>query len=191
MTDPQLSAAGDEALLGYEPWLRLLARLEIDSRFGGKFSASDVVQQTLLAAWRDWDQFRGDGEPQRRAWLRRILAHQLAHLARHFAVAQKRDLAREVSLDASLAQSSQRLDQFLAADQTSPSGAVAAREQAVQLAQALERLPDDYRQVLYLRNLLDLPHDEVARRMNRSPGAVRMLWVRALAALREQAAGLE
>jgi DNA-directed RNA polymerase specialized sigma24 family protein len=66
----------------YESWLRWLARREIDSRFHGKFSASDAVQQTMIEAWKGWDNFRGEEEPQRRAWLRQILAHQLAHLAR-------------------------------------------------------------------------------------------------------------
>ena len=41
------------------------------------------------------------------------------------------------------------------------------------------RLPDDYREVLILRNLEGLSHEEVAQRMGRDVGAVRMLWVRA------------
>jgi RNA polymerase sigma-70 factor (ECF subfamily) len=180
--------AGDERtgwLLKYEAWLRLLARNEIDSRFAGKFDASDAVQQTLLAAWQGWDQFRGNAEAQRLAWLRQILAHQLAHLARHYAGTQKRDVGRELSIDQTLCRSAQRLDALLPAGDASPSGIVAANEQRLQLAQALEALPDDYRQVIVLRNLEDLPHAEVARQMNRTEGAVRMLWVRALAALRD------
>jgi RNA polymerase sigma-70 factor (ECF subfamily) len=47
-----------------------------------------------------------------------------------------------------------------------------------------EDLPDDYRTVIMNRNLEDLSHEEVAERMNRTPGAVRMLWLRALAELR-------
>lgn len=173
----------------HEAWLKLLARLEIDSRFQGKFSASDAVQQTLLAAWQDWEKFRGDDEPQRRAWLRQILAHELAHLTRGFA-AQKRDVGRELSLEASLEHSSLRLAGLAVTDQSSPSGRLEAREQSLHLAQVLERLPDDYRTVLVLRNLEDLPHEEVARRMNRSVGAVRMLWVRALQRLKKELAGL-
>jgi RNA polymerase sigma-70 factor (ECF subfamily) len=57
-------------------------------------------------------------------------------------------------------------------------------EQQLQLAAALEQLPEDYRQVILLRHIEQLPHSEIARRMNRSEGAVRMLWVRALAQLR-------
>jgi RNA polymerase sigma-70 factor (ECF subfamily) len=171
--------------LQYEAWLRLLARKEIDSRFAGKFDPSDAVQQTLLEAWKGWDHCRGTDEPQRLAWLRQILAHQLAHLARHYAGTQKRDVQREQSLEASLAESAARLDVLAAGRDLTPSGIASASEQRLLLARALDQLPADYRQVIMLRNLEDLPHEEVARQMNRSPGAVRMLWVRALAALRE------
>jgi RNA polymerase sigma-70 factor (ECF subfamily) len=174
----------------YEPWLRLLARVEIDSRFAGKFSASDAVQQTLTEAWRCWSEFRGQGERERLAWLRQILAHQLAHLARHYAGTQKRDIAREVSLEQSLAQSTARLEHMLAADNSSPSQQIERREQQLLLADVLERLPDDYRRVLILRHLSGLSHAEVAKQMNRSIGAVRMLWIRALARLRDEVSGL-
>jgi RNA polymerase sigma-70 factor (ECF subfamily) len=49
----------------------------------------------------------------------------------------------------------------------------------------LETLPSDYRQVIMLRNIEEMSHQEVALRLNRSVGAVRMLWVRALKALRD------
>ena len=60
------------------------------------------------------------------------------------------------------------------------------REQAVILANTLGQLPDDYREVILLRNLQGLAHEEVAQRMGRAVGAVRMLWVRALARLRQE-----
>ena len=180
------SDARTEWLIRYESWLKTLARLEIDSRFQGKFSASDAVQQTLLEAWKDWDGFRGTEEPQRLAWLRQILAHQLAHLARHYAGTQKRDVSREVSMQDSLAKSSDRLAGMLPTDISTPSIQAAAREQQLRLAEVLQKLPDDYREVIVLRNLQELPHAEVARRMDRKEGAVRMLWVRALKKLREE-----
>lgn len=172
-------------LLKYEAWLRLLARNEIDSRFAGKFDASDAVQQTLLEAWKGWENFRGSAEPQRLAWLRQILAHQLAHLARHYAGTGKRDVSREVSIEHTLNQSAQRLDSLLPASDASPSGLAVANEQRLQLAEVLERLPADYRLVILLRNVEEFSHEEIAERMQRSVGAVRMLWVRALAALRD------
>ena len=43
----------------------------------------------------------------------------------------------------------------------------------------------DYREVIILRNLEGLSHNDVARRMDPGVEAVRMLWVRALARLRQ------
>jgi RNA polymerase sigma-70 factor (ECF subfamily) len=183
--------AKGQLLLRYQPWLQLLARLHAESRFQGKFDPSDIVQQTLLEAFRALPQFRGQTEPELKAWLRQILAHALAHEIRRYRGTQQRDLAREVSLEEALAQSSQRLENMLAASGSSPSQQAAQREQEVLLADMLARLPEDYREVIILRNLEDLSHEEVARRMNRSVGAVRMLWVRALARLRQELAKLE
>jgi RNA polymerase sigma-70 factor (ECF subfamily) len=180
------AAAQGEILLRYQPWLRLLARLQIDSRFQGKFDASDIVQQTLLEACRDLPQFRGTTEAELRAWLRQILAHVLAHEIRRYHGTQQRDVDREVSLDQALAESSQRLGDMLAAPGSSPSQQAARHEQEVLLADVLARLPADYREVIILRNLEGLSHEEVAQLMGRTVGAVRMLWVRALTRLRQE-----
>jgi RNA polymerase sigma-70 factor (ECF subfamily) len=179
------TAAGD-LLRRYQGWLALLARLQIDRRFQGKFGASDVVQQTLLEACRALPQFRGRTEAELTAWLRQILAHVLAHEFRRYHGTRRRDSAREVSLEQELAESSRRLGDVLEAPGSSPSEQAARREQEVRLADVLARLPDDYREVIVLRNLEGLSHEEVARRMSRSGGAVRMLWVRALARLRQE-----
>jgi RNA polymerase sigma-70 factor, ECF subfamily len=180
--------AGDQLLGRFAPWLRLMARLQGESRFRAKFDPSDVAQQALLEAVRAFPQFRGATEPEFIAWLRQILAHALAHEVRRYAGTQKRDLDREVSFERELGQTSQRLGDVLAATGTSPSRQVARREQEVLLAAVLDRLPADYREVVILRHLEGLSHEAVARRMGRQPGAVRMLWVRALARLREEAA---
>lgn len=172
-------------LVKYEGWLRILARREIDSRFHGKFSASDAVQQTMIEAWKGWDGFRGENEAQRRAWLRQILAHQLAHLARQFAGTKKRNVAREVAIEQSLAHSAAKLENILQAHVSSPSRRAIQDEQNLQLASALDQLSEDHRTVITLRNLDDLSHAEVAERMGRTEGAVRMLWVRALSELRD------
>lgn len=182
-------AAQDTLLRTFEPWLRVLARAQVDSRFGAKFDPADIVQQTLLEAVRGFASFRGTTEAELAAWLRTILGHVLAHEMRRYEGTQKRDLAREVSFDQELSAVSQRLGDLVPAAGTSPASAAIHQERALQLARPLESLPDDYRTVLVLRHLEDLPHEEIARRMNRPPGAVRMLWVRALARLREAAQG--
>jgi len=182
---------GDEAaraavLAPFQPWLQLLARLQIDREFQGKFDPSDIAQQTMLEAYRDLPRFRGQSEPELLAWLRQILAHVLGHEIRRHRGTQQRDLSREVSLEQSLAQSSLRLGSILADDGPSPSQQAVTREQEVRLAEVLARLPEEYREVIVLRNLEELPHEEIAQRMGRSVGAVRMLWLRALAQLRSE-----
>ena len=78
----------------------------------------------------------------------------------------------------------------LAATGTTASAVAARRERAVLLADALESLPADYREVVILRNLEGLKFSEVATRMDRSSGAVRMLWARAIERLSEALEGL-
>ncbi len=178
------AAAPGALVCRYQPWLQLLARLQMNSQFQGKFSQSDIVQQTLLEACRDLPQFRGETEGELLAWLRQILAHVMAHEFRRYRGTQQREIGREVSLEAALAESSQRLGDFLAASGSSPSQQAERHEQEVLLADALAKLPDDYREVIILRNLEGLSHEETAARMQRSVGATRMLWVRALARIK-------
>jgi RNA polymerase sigma-70 factor (ECF subfamily) len=178
-----------EALPRYRTWLGLLARVEVESRWGRKFDPSDVVQQTLLEAHRAAGQFRGRTEAELLGWLRQILARVLAHEVRRYKGTQRRDVGREVSLQQALEASSRRLGALFTTSDPSPSAQADRREQELRLAEALARLPDDYREVLLLRNFEGLAHDEVAARMGRAPGAVRMLWVRALARLRRELGG--
>ena len=178
------SAAGDALCRHLEPWLRLIAQQQMESRLQAKFDPSDLVQQTMIEVARDLGKFRGGTEGEFLAWVRQVLVHALAHEIRRYRGTQKRDVNREVSLDQSLSAVSQRLGDLLPASATSPTGQAVRHERELVLARALERLPDDYRTVLVLRHLEGLAHEEVARRMGRQSGAVRMLWVRALAKLR-------
>jgi RNA polymerase sigma-70 factor, ECF subfamily len=183
---PGDESARSVALGQYQGWLGMLARLQIDARLRAKFDPSDVVQQTLVEAVRAWPQFRGGTGPELAAWLRQILARVLAHEIRRYTGTDRRNVVREISLDEALAESSRRLRTAIAAPDTSPSAQAAQHEHELQLADALSRLPDDYREVILLRNVEGLTHEDVAVRMGRGVGAVRMLWVRALARLRAE-----
>jgi RNA polymerase sigma-70 factor (ECF subfamily) len=180
---------GDESALGrllerYRAYLTLLARLQIGRRLQGKADEADMVQDTFLEAARHFALFRGETEPEFTAWLRQILATCLAHLVRRYYGTQARDVRLERMLEDDLVQSSQAIDRGLIAEQSSPSQRASRREQAVLLADALERLPPDYREVIILRHLEGLTFPEVATRMGRSLDSVEKLWVRALPRLR-------
>ena len=185
--------AGDTLALGrllelYRNYLRLLARSLIRPPLQVRLDASDLVQETFLKAHREFAQFAGSGERELVAWLRQILIRTLANQAKHHR-AWGRDQRRQESLDVLFDRSSLAIQQQLADSIPSPSAHAVRREQAVLLADALARLPADYREVFILRNLEQVPVDQIAARMGRSPNAVRKLWGRALVALKQALEG--
>src|SRR5262245_15463449 len=106
--DPDAPSPADE-IMPYRDYLHLLARLQIDPRLRARVDLSGVVQQTLLEAHQRRHQLRAG---HALAWLRAILAHNLADELRKLR-AGKRALAREHSLEAELEASSARLDGWL------------------------------------------------------------------------------
>jgi len=173
--------ASDPHLEAFRNYLELLARVRLDPRLRGKLDPADLVQQTLLRAVEAQDRFRGD-DARRAAWLRTILAHVMIDAVRKFG--RPGGGEREPSLEAALEQSSARLEAFLAADGTSPSGRAERNERLLRLADALARLPEDQRRAVELRHLQALPLAEIAARMGRSVDAVVGLIHRGLRALR-------
>jgi RNA polymerase sigma-70 factor (ECF subfamily) len=186
--------AGDVVALGrllelYRSYLATLARLQIGRRLQGKVDASDLVQETFLEAHRDFAQFRGAHEAELVGWLRQMLARNLANQVQRYYGTQRRDLRLEQQMALEVDQSSQVLDHGLVAACSSPSGQAVRREQAVLLADALDGLPEDYREVLVLRHLEGFSFPQVAQRMGRSVEAVKKLWARALDRLRRSLGG--
>jgi RNA polymerase sigma-70 factor (ECF subfamily) len=176
-------AAPERPLERYRSYLRLLAGLHLDPRLRGKLDPSDVVQQTLLQAHQGLPGFRGQ-QAQLAAWLRQILARNLAMAVRDFARG-KRDLARERSLEAALAGSSERLGAWLAAGQPSPSEEAQRHEQAVRLAEALGRLPEAQREALVLQHWHGWSLAQIGEHLGRTPAAVAGLLHRGLEQLRK------
>jgi RNA polymerase sigma-70 factor (ECF subfamily) len=172
----------------YRNYLLVLASTQIERRIRPRVSPSDIVQETMLRAHKNFGQFRGTTERELVAWLRQILVNSLAKFVEQHVLAARRDVRREVSIErlgAALEQSTIQLAALLPAAGKSPSMAAQQREEAVVLADRLSQLPDDYREVLVLRNLQALPFEEVAQQMDRSVGATRMLWLRAIEKLRD------
>jgi RNA polymerase sigma-70 factor (ECF subfamily) len=180
--DPGAEAEGRD-LERFRSYLHLLARMQLGAKLRGKLDPSDVVQQTLLQAHQALGQFRGTDDGARAAWLRQILARNLAHAARDLGRA-KRDVARERSLEAALEESSAQLGDWLAAEQSSPSQRADRNEQVVRLAEALAQLPEAQREALVQHYWQDRPLADIARDLGRSPAAVAGLLHRGLKQLR-------
>ncbi len=177
-------AAAGRLLEHYSTYLTLLARVQIGRRLQGKADPGDIVQETFLEAHRQIARFRGTSEAELLAWLRRILAGQIALLLRRYLGTKGRDVTLERELGVQLDQSSQAMDGGFIATLSTPSQHASRREQAVLLAEALRGLSEDHREVIVLRHLEALTFPEVAARMGRSEDSVQKLWVRALANLR-------
>jgi RNA polymerase sigma-70 factor (ECF subfamily) len=190
---------GDEGQLGallelYRNYLRMLATAQLDGPLRQRICPSDLVQEAMLGAYRDFPKFRGESKKELLAWLRRILINCLYHAYEVHIKARRRDVRRDVRLDdvrSEDGQSSVAQPQLIAAQAASPSTEGQRRERAQKLMEQLGTLRPDYRTVIVLRSLQGLSFDDVAERMQRKPGTVRMLWLRAINEFRKVCVAVE
>lgn len=180
---------GDRQSIGdllsqYRNYLLVLGISQFQQRLRPRVSPSDIVQDVMLRAHCHFGQFRGHTERELLAWLREILINSLARFVEQHVRAAKRDIRREISLETFTAAVGPLPELMNADSQQAPSASVSLGEQTSLLAALLQQLPEHYREVLVLRNIQGLAFEEVATRLKRSPGATRMLWLRAIEKLR-------
>lgn len=147
--------------------------------------ASDVVQQTLMEAHKNRDDFRGTTDKELAGWLKQILRNRLIDMARYWN-GQKRDMMRDVDLEQNVSETFGRVDEWIFASQTSPSMRAHKNEMLFRLPHAIEQLPDELRDVVLLHHLqgkklgeiatqLDCDRSTVARRLMRGLEQLRRL----------------
>ncbi|HLJ12247.1 MAG TPA: sigma-70 family RNA polymerase sigma factor [Planctomycetaceae bacterium] len=175
-------SARDRLFAACRNYVSIAARAEMASWLKSKVDSSDLVQQTLLEAHRGLADFRGTTEGEWLGWLKRILVHNAADFVRRYHGVEKRCAGREVAL---AGPESGFGSPALSDGGPTASQVVMQKELQLQVADALSRLPEDYQEVVILRNLQQLPFDEVAARMGRSRPAVQMLWMRAIRKLQD------
>lgn len=167
---------GDQHALGLlfdrlRPYIRVIIQgATRDSEFSAA-DQSDLIQDVLVQALKSIRSFEGNSPGELVRWVRTIAIR----------VAQQ-----------SLARSAQRPAAVRAVDGLSvfsrkggPATTLMEQERAAQVALTLARLPDEMRQLLIYRIFDDLSHDEIAGRMHRSPGAIRVMFFRAMQRFRE------
>lgn len=181
--------SGDQEALGelldsYRKFVKFLARSGLHHHLQGKADPSDLAQEVCIAAHGNMADFRGQTPEEFAGWLRGILSNVLAMHLRKYLGTQKRDPRLEQNLNASLVNASGFLQSKIAADVTSPSQHFARNEAFLQLAEALESLPEHYREVIVLRHVEGMSFADVAKSMDKSVDSVEKLWVRGLAKLR-------
>ena len=156
-------------------YLLLIANQDLPDALQAKLGASDLVQETLLAAHQNFQQFRGESAEELNGWLRQILCNELYSAGRRFTGTKKRRADREHWLNDS------RIEQPPLADSLNTPGATALQsEEERLLAAAMAKLPDTYQQAIRLRNWDKLKFDEIGLRMGMSGEAARKIWSRAI-----------
>lgn len=126
--------------------------------------AEDLVQETLLRAFDRFDTYRSDGSP--RAWLHTIMRNLFYNAYR-----KKTREPRQVSLEvfepseSALAPSQPAID--------SPERAVLSQIEGAAALRAIRALPSDYREVIVLADIENLPYQDIADSLNIPVGTVR------------------
>jgi RNA polymerase sigma-70 factor (ECF subfamily) len=167
-------------------YLLAIANQRLDEQLHAKLGGSDLVQQTLMHAHRDFANFRGRSEAELLAWLQRILLNEVARANRDFLETAKRDVSREVPFGHQ--DGSRGGGSWLPAETDTPSKQAAAKEEDARLRQALARLSAPYQQVIELRNRDLLAFAEIGAQMSISEERARRMWARAIERLRDDLA---
>jgi RNA polymerase sigma-70 factor (ECF subfamily) len=165
-------------LESFRPYVRLLVSALRKGRAPGRLDDSDLIQDALFEAHRQFAQFRGSTVAELAAWLRPVVLRAAGHTLRGHLGTGKRDAGREHSAEG--------LEELSVDPGSSPSGQAMRHEMNARLAERLARLPDDMQQVLLGRHMDDLSYAELAEQMGRSEAALRVLYTRALRRLREE-----
>ena len=180
----QSARDGDDAALN-EIWRQLRSYLlifadqRLDDGLKGKLDASDVVQQSLLEAHRDFGEFRGESESELKSWISRLVVHNLMDAGRRFRQSQQRSVMKEVALTAET--------EFSAVKSSSSASSIfRRRETDDELLRAVSELPERSQQILELRHRMGMSHAEIGRGLGMTEVAARKLWSRIVEELQER-----
>ena len=155
---------------------RLIGRMTRDEGL-----IQDLAQETFLRAWRALPQFRGESAFY--TWLYRIAVN----TARKALAESRRD---PVLTESELAPAGDDEETFrpesepMSAD--TPEGVLASRQIAAAVNAAVDRLSEDLRQAVLLREIEGLSYEEIAEIMNCPVGTVRSRIFRAREAIAQR-----
>lgn len=140
-----------------------------------RMDAEDVLQEVAIEAINSWHTL--SDEQNAGAWLVTLAKRKVARILRDQVGVAARDPRREHAMKTDLPVADRRSGPVTAADR---------KDRLQLLALAMEKLPDDYREVILLTKIEGLPAKEVGVRMERSENAVNLLLSRALKKLSQE-----
>ncbi len=130
-----------------------------------KAMAEDLTEEVFLKAWRSIGKYRWRGQPFS-AWLYRIARN---HVIDHYRTNRQH----------------QMLEDNILADTGDPEREAEGKQTQKQLLEAISTLPEQQRQVIIMKFIEDMDNREIEEATGKSQGAIRILQMRALAALRQ------
>ena len=150
-----------------------------------KLEPDDILQEVSIEAVRALSSIDlSDRDPF--SWLCQLAERRIIDAHRRFFEAQKRDAGREASLGTPGGDSKQAaIVDLLVASMTTASQAFSRNLREVKLMEALQKLPEDQREALRLRYVEGMPSKEIAERLGKSDGAIRVMLTRSLGKLQE------
>lgn len=143
--------------------LLVVIRSKMSARLQSAHAPEDVLQESLLQAWRDRGTATFESAPAFRAWLLAIVDHRIRDMADHDG-AMKRGGGRPPAPMDELPEPS---------GSTTPSRLAIFREQAGAMLEALESVPINCRDVVRLRLFHQMPLAQIADELRLGIGAVR------------------
>ena len=178
-SEGDLHNAGDDEgqFETFRNYLHILAETQLHGPLKNKVDASDIVQQTMLQAYRAKAQFKGNSDGEKAAWLRAILGNVMCGL--------HRDYSREQSVQA-VEQSSLQLSNLLTASSSSPSAAMHRDDWANELARVMLRLTSEQRQAIMLKYWHGATLAEISEQLGKSSEATAGLLFRGMRKLRNE-----
>jgi RNA polymerase sigma-70 factor (ECF subfamily) len=146
-----------------------------------KLEPDDIIQEVSAEAVRSLSGIDlSERDPF--GWLCQLAERRIIDAHRRFFGAQKRSAAREVPLGTPAGADASRLAiiDMLVASMTSASQAFSRNQREHLLIEALATLPEDQREALRLRYIEGMPSKEIATRLGKTDGAVRVMLTRSL-----------
>ena len=167
----------------YAERVRWMVRLRMGAELRSKLESMDMVQDTLIHALSDLDDFTYKSEGDFIRWLSTIAENVLRGNLKKLHT-NKRDIRREVPLNNYGPNTTRRVVENpgpIAA--TTPSVIMSKKEDLCNLEKAIDQLKPKYREVIILAKIDGLSYKDIGKRLGKSEDAVGMLLSRAMLAL--------
>jgi len=177
------TSALDQLCGVYTERVRRIVRFRMGPELRSHLESMDLVQEALVEAVLDLDQFRYSREGDFLRWLSRIVENTIRDNVDK-AYAAKRDIRRQVPLENVAVRADRPAhDADMPIATTTPSVVFSLREDLDRLEKAMDQLKPEYREVIVMAKIEGFSCKEIGEKLNKTPAAVAMLLSRAIVAV--------